>query len=390
MFSDGEELTLKDVLIGEVWICSGQSNMEMPVEGWGKVTNYKQELSAANYPNIRLIKVEKSTSTQPLSNAKINTAWQPCSPTTVADFSAVAYFFARNIQQSKNIPIGLIQTAYSGTPAEAWASATSLQQIPVYDSIVKKISIKLDSPKNAHLPSVLFNAMINPLVPYGVRGVIWYQGESNAAKAHQYQTLFPLLIKDWRQQWNREKMPFYFVQLANFKEVADAPGDSDWAELREAQLKTLSLPNTGMAVAIDLGEVKDIHPKNKQDVGLRLSLIARKKVYKEDVAYAGPIYKKRRVKGNVIELSFSHIDGGLVTKGESLKGFAIAGADQKFHWANARIKGNKVIVWSDVVKEPVAVRYAWAINPDCNLYNGAGLPATPFRTDNWKGITEPK
>lgn len=390
-FNDGEELLLKNILIGEVWICSGQSNMEMPLEGWGKINNYKEEVATANYPAIRLLKVEKSTSTQPLAAAKINSGWQACSPATVAEFSAVGYFFARHLQQHKNVPIGLIQTAYSGTPAESWVSGPSLRKMQEYDSLVTIVSSKLDSPKNSHIPTVLYNAMIHPLVPFGIKGAIWYQGESNAAKAFQYKTLFPLLINDWRQQWGGKAFPFLFVQLANFTDVKLEPDESTWAELREAQLETLSLPNTGMAIAIDLGVAKDIHPKNKQDVGLRLAIIARAKVYGDKRPYSGPIFKSYSIKGDQVKISFDHVYNGLQAKdSDTLKGFAIAGADKKFYWGSARIEGNKVVVWSDKVKEPVAVRYAWANNPVCNLYNKAGLPASPFRTDKWKGLTEPK
>lgn len=386
-FDDDEKTILRDVLIGEVWICSGQSNMEMGLEGFGKVKNFKEEVAAANYPTIRLLKVEKTTSTQPLAEAKFAEGWQVCSPKTAPQFSAVAYFFARNIQQYHNVPIGLIQTSYSGTPAQSWVSGQALEAIPQYDSVVKTVSKIAGSPKDAHIPSVLFNAMINPLIPYGIRGVIWYQGESNDKKAQQYKTLFPLLIQDWRNRWDKT-FPFYYVQLANFTEVKAEPIESTWAELREAQLQTLKAPNTGMAVAIDIGEAKDIHPKNKQDVGMRLALIARSKIYKEKVVYSGPIYKNYKKKDGKIILSFNHTDGGLQVKGDTLKGFAIAGADKKFYWANAEIDGNKIVVWSDAVKEPMAVRYAWANNPVCNLYNAAGLPASPFRTDDWKGITE--
>ncbi|MBC7614972.1 MAG: sialate O-acetylesterase, partial [Pedobacter sp.] len=264
IFDDGEKLILENVLIGEVWICSGQSNMEMPLAGWGKIDNYKQEIANAKYPNIRLLKVEKSTSTQELHETKFSKKWQVCSPETVEEFSAVAYFFARNIQQNHPIPIGLIQTAYSGSPAQSWVSGASIKIISDYAKIVDEVSIKPGSPKDSHIPTVLYNAMIRPLIPYGIRGVIWYQGESNDKKARQYRTLFPLLINDWREKWANKKFPFYYVQLANFTDVKKEPAESTWAELREAQLQTLKLKNTGMAVAIDLGEAKDIHPKNKQ------------------------------------------------------------------------------------------------------------------------------
>jgi sialate O-acetylesterase len=388
-FNDGDELVLHNILIGEIWLCSGQSNMEMPLEGWGKIKNYKEEIAAANYPNIRLINVEKTTSTQPLTKATFKNGWQPCSSKSIAEFSAVAYFFARNIQQHHNVPIGLIQTAYSGTPAESWVSGPSLKTMPEYAPLVDVISSKPGTPKDSHIPTVLFNAMVNPLIPFTIRGVIWYQGESNDKKAQQYKRLFPLLINDWRKDWGNKTIPFFYVQLANFTEAKAEPGESTWAELREAQLQTLHVPNTGMAVTIDIGEAKDIHPKNKQDVGLRLALIARAKVYKEKVAYSGPIYRSYKIKCDKIKIVFNHINGGLQTKNnDDLKGFAIAGEDKKFYWAKAKIKGNKIIVWCDNVKKPVAVRYAWANNPDCNLYNKAGLPASPFRTDNWKGITE--
>jgi sialate O-acetylesterase len=238
-------------------------------------------------------------------------------------------------------------------------------------------------------PTGLYNGMILPIVPYSIRGAIWYQGESNAWRAYQYRTLFPTMIKNWRDAWGEGNFPFLFVQLANYKAVNPEPTESDWAELREAQLMTLAVPNTGMAVAIDIGDAKDIHPKNKQDVGKRLALWALAKTYGKDVEYSGPIYQFMEVQGNKAILHFERVGGGLVTGGnEPLKGFAIAGADKKFVWADAKIEGNTIVVSSDKVAEPVAVRYAWADNPVCNLYNKAGLPATPFRTDTWPGRTD--
>jgi len=242
-------------------------------------------------------------------------------------------------------------------------------------------------PINYLTPTVLFNAMVAPLVPYAIRGVIWYQGEANVGRAYQYRKLFPALISSWRKAWGYE-FPFLFVQLANFLERKPEPTESAWAELREAQLLTLkTVPKTGMAVAIDIGEANDIHPRNKQDVGKRLALAALAIAYGQKIVYSGPIYRSMRVEGNKIRIFFDHVGSGLVAKGEKLTGFAIAGEDRKFVWANAKIEGNTVVVWSEQVPKPVAVRYGWADNPDCNLYNKEGLPASPFRTDDWPGVT---
>lgn len=240
-----------------------------------------------------------------------------------------------------------------------------------------------------YYPTVLFNAMIHPLIPYGIKGFIWYQGESNAYAAHDYRTLFPMLITDWRQRWQQGNLPFLFVQLANYMNTKPLPSESSWAELREAQTLTLSLPNTGMACAIDIGEAGDIHPKNKQEVGNRLALVAGKMVYKHEGVASGPMYKNYKKDGNRIRISFTNIGSGLSTSdGKEIKGFAIAGKDKQFYWAKASVEGNEIIIYSDKVAEPVAVRYAWADNPECNLVNSVHLPAVPFRTDAWKGITE--
>jgi sialate O-acetylesterase len=243
---------------------------------------------------------------------------------------------------------------------------------------------------NFRLPGVLFNAMVSPLIPYGVRGAIWYQGESNADRAYQYRDLFPCLIQDWRARWGQGNFPFLYVQLANFLKVNPEPVNDPWAELREAQLMTLRLPKTGMAVTIDIGDADNIHPRNKQEVGRRLSLAARRIAYGEPIGYSGPIYRAMRIEGGAVRLQFDHADGGLVCKGDRLQGFAVAGADQKFYWADASIDGNTVRVSSDKAPNPVAVRYAWSSNPVCNLVNKEGLPASPFRTDNWTGVTEGK
>lgn len=565
-FSDGKKLTLKNILIGEVWICSGQSNMEMPLAGWGMVNNYKNEIADANYSQIRLLHVEQATSNLPLDDLKATRGgWQVCTPETIENFSSVAYFFGRNLNKNLDIPIGLISTSWGGTIAEAWTSGQSLAEMPYFKEAVQDITnvseeeaqkqyeqkfkewndyilandkgyrnnvavwsetnlddgqwnkmelpglweekglndfdgivwfrkaieipdqwakkdltlklamiddndityfngikigetngynhkriykipgklvkpgkavitirvtdtgggggihgetadlsvapstgkesatslagtwkyqVAIDLKKqdkapqsvsgNPNRPTVLYNAMIHPVIPYAIRGAIWYQGESNADRAYQYRELFPLMIRDWRIQWGHN-FPFYFVQLANFMKRSNEPEESQWAELREAQLQTLQLENTGMAVSIDIGDADDIHPKNKQDVGSRLALNALAGTYGQEIVYSGPIFRSYQLEGNKIRINFSHTGKGLKSKDSpNLKGFAIAGPDHLFHWVDAIIDGNSIVVSSPEVRFPVAVRYAWADNPECNLYNEEGLPASPFRTDDWK------
>jgi sialate O-acetylesterase len=421
-FKGKNTLAVKNILAGEVWVCSGQSNMEMAVKS---AANAEQEIAGANDPQIRLFTVEKKVAEKPQDDCKGR--WVACSPETVGNFSAAGYFFGRELRKELKQPIGLIHTSWGGTAAEAWTSPAALQENPGLEPILTrykealavfpqaKAKYKEDvakwqeavkqakadgqqpprapgapmGPDNPNSPSGLYNAMIAPLIPYTIRGAIWYQGESNAGRAYQYRDLFPTMIKSWWNAWGQEEgFPFLFVQLANYMAVKEEPGDSSWAELREAQLMTLELPNTGMAVITDIGDAEDIHPKNKQDVGKRLALWALANTYSKDVVYSGPIYKSMEKRGNKVLLSFNHVGGGLVAKGgEPLKGFAIAGADHKFFWADAKIEGDRVVVSSEKVVEPVAVRYAWADNPVCNLYNKAGLPASPFRTDTWPGVT---
>ncbi len=553
--SEKNTVRLQNVLIGEVWICSGQSNMEMPLAGWGKITNYEEEIATANFPNIRLLQATKNTSTYPLDDVALDTdGWQPCSPATVENFSATAYFFGRDLYENLHVPIGLIHTSWGGTVAEAWTSAESLHLMPEFREpveefqklsqnenqkewidivrekdfgIVNNVAVAaqqsfndadwktavvpgvweenglpdtdglvwyrktIDIPDNwvgnnlilslgtiddddityfngekvgatkgytnerryvvparlvkkgpaviavrvidtgggggfygdpikmyiapenketlrenldgewkyklavnlpnnnvnrQNRPTSLYNAMIAPFVPYAIKGAIWYQGESNAGRAYQYRTLFPLMINDWRNKWGYD-FPFYFVQLANFMQTQLQPAESAWAELREAQLQTLRLKNTGMATTIDIGDADDIHPKNKQDVGKRLALQAREKTYAQEITGSGPIFESYTVENGRIRIYFQSNKSKLVTKGNELKGFSIAGPDKQFYWANARIEGDEVVVSSPNVPFPTAVRYAWADNPNCNLFNEAGLPASPFRTDDWAGIT---
>ena len=567
-------LTFKNVLVGEVWVCSGQSNMEWPLVN---TNNGADTVAQANFPEIRLFTVQKSTSSSPLDDVKGH--WVVTTPDQAAQFSAVGYFFGRELHEKLKVPVGLIHTSWGGTPAEAWTSREALASVsdlqPILDryqeglkdlpqrqqdfqhrlaewtqknlytdegnkgeglgyadpqtntvdwqsmnlpQFVETAGLKMDGaiwfrkeidvpaswagkplelnlaaiddydvtyfngirvggigsetpnsymvprrytvpaelvkagrnviavrvfdsageggfgagkmsiglaggneadlisltgswsykvelqlppkspdwgsrpeapgPTNQNSPSVLYNAMIAPVLPMTIRGAIWYQGESNAGRAYQYRTLFPLMIRNWRGAWNEGAFPFYFVQLANFQPVKPDPAESEWAELREAQSMTLREPQTGMAVIIDIGEAKDIHPRNKADVGHRLALWALANTYNQKIEYSGPLFRSYKIEGDKIRVKFTHTASGLKTSdGAAPKGFAIAGDDHKFVWADARIEGDEVVVWSSSVIKPVAVRYAWADNPVCNLYNKLDLPASPFRTDDWPGVT---
>lgn len=561
--NDGDNLVLSNILIGEVWLCSGQSNMEMPLDGWGKINNYKEEISKANYPEIRLLQAEHVDSATPLNDLKVqHGGWQVCSPKTIDDFSATAYFFAKKIYDEKHIPIGLLHNSWGGTVIEAWISKGALNQIHDFDDALKTLESEVDKvamqkqfdadskvwnaamekaergnngkwetkgfndsdwktmklpqfwekdaladfdgivwyrkeinlpaamvgkdvrfefyaddddklwvngayigatsgynvlrnytipagllketgnvitlrivdntggggiygkesdlvlktgnesfslagdwkyavgvnfkelaarpylPAGQNRPTALYNAMIYPIIKLPIAGVIWYQGESNADRAHQYQTLFPMLINDWRDKFNNKNLPFFFVQLANYMKAKPEPAPSAWAELREAQYKTLfSVKNTGMAVAADIGDAGDIHPKNKQEVGYRLARIALANVYGINMSYSGPLYTSFVKKGNSIVLNFKYNEGLKSSARNPLKGFSVAGNDKVFHWAEARIENGTVVVSSPNVKEPLSVRYNWADNPDGNLTNASGLPASSFRTDDWQGIT---
>lgn len=554
---------LEDILVGDVWICSGQSNMEWSVNN---SNNSDEEIAKANYPLIRLFDVPHNVQLLPVEDIPSG-EWVPCTPASIRDFSAVGYFFGRDIYRETGVPVGLISTNWGGTNVETWISRemsmTDPEMKAAVESIdgmdVEKLAAKLEQQrqellaslgalesgmvngepawtgagidlaawKNMELPglweekglngvdgvvwfrksvtlsveqarseallslgaiddsdrtwingtevgntfnqydrareyrikpgilkegentivvrvedtgggggiwgkpeemfiktetgpvslsgewlyrvssegfkvdlqsavnpnskpTLLFNGMIHPLLNYKVLGAIWYQGESNAGQAYNYRTRFPSMISDWRNKWENPGLDFYFVQLANFMEARDQPGDSEWAELREAQLMTLSLPGTGMAVIIDIGEAGDIHPRNKQDVGRRLALAALHGTYGKEVVYSGPVYKSMKVDGKRVTLQFDPMGSGLMVKDRYgyAKGFAIAGEDRVFHWARGMQQGNSIVLESSEVDKPVAVRYGWADNPDdVNLYNLEGLPASPFRTDEWPGIT---
>ena len=398
-------ITLKNVLVGEVWIASGQSNMVWSVKECGDA---ERTIAGSANPQIRLFTVPRQGKPQPQSD--VTGAWSECGPTTVTGFSAVAYCFGRDLQQQLKVPVGLISTNVSGTPAESWTSRKALEANPALKSLV--VDPASNKPKDT---SGLYNAMIHPLIPYAIRGAIWYQGESNAGRAYEYRTLFPAMISDWRAAWGQGDFTFLLVQLAPFmpvgreqsgmrvehrdgkiqlvpfKQTVLEPSESDWAELREAQLlATQVLPNVAMAVITDVGDERNIHPPRKAPVGARLALAARAVAYGEPVEFSGPVYYQQKIDGNHIVLEFKHSDGGLVAKDGPLTGFTIAGADKKFVHAQAEIKGDTVVVSSPEVKAPVAVRFGWWNYPVVNLWNKADLPASPFRTDDFPLTTAPK
>lgn len=432
--SGKNSLILKNLLVGEVWICSGQSNMQWTVS---QAANPQQEIEAANFPQIRMFNVERVTAMSPADDVK--GSWKEASPQNVGQFSAVGYFFGRHLHQVLKVPVGLINTSWGGTRVEAWTSRESLEERPCaaqmlsdWDGIrqswdataensrhevakaewqarvqkIRKDNAALpadrqvkpppaprppdDPGKTPHHPAVLFNAMIAPLIPCSIQGAVWYQGESNQKRAFQYQELLPNMINDWRTRWNSE-FSFYIVQLAGFgngQPVTKDPGLPDtWAELQEAQhLTAVTLPRCGLVVTNDIGEEKDIHPKNKQEVGRRLALWALAHDYgRTNTVFSGPMFKNAVVEGGRVRVQFDHVGGGLKTRdGGELKHFQIAGQDQKWTWAEARIEGAEVVVSSSAVPNPVGVRYAWAAWPEgANLINAEGLPATCFRTDEF-------
>jgi sialate O-acetylesterase len=414
---DGSTITLNDILVGEVWICSGQSNMGWTIRQSADPEKHK---AAANHPNLRLFKVKLVASPKPLDAVPVDSSWKACTPESVENFSAVAYFFGRDLHLARNVPVGLIQTAWGGTPAQAWTSEEALNAEPSlkyyvenfkkalegWDAEKAKAKYKEDvekakaagkqAPRMPGAPgnspnsaSTLYNAMIHPLLPYRITGAIWYQGESNGTRGFEYRTLFTTMIKDWRAKWGQGNFPFLCVQLAPFN-AGNAEGPQ-WAELREAQWHaTKALPNVGMAVITDVGEKDDIHPKKKEPVGARLALLAQAIAYGKDVVANGPLYKSMKVEGNKIVLSFDSVGAGLEARGGPLTGFTICGADEKFVPAQAEIVGNTVVVSAEGVAEPKAVRFGWKNYPVVNLFNKNGLPATPFRTDDFPMLSQPK
>ena len=403
------EVKFDDVLVGEVWICSGQSNMQWSVNN---SNDPDLEKLTAKFPNLRMINFPQVGTQEPIWTH--DRKWMVCTPHTVGNFSAVGYFFARQLHRTLDVPVGMINNAWGGSACDAWIRRDLLAADEKYKPLLDRwaqmetqfteLSAKTDrnEEQNKQLanlsnlmkgnsrPGNIYNGVLKSHLGYGIRGAIWYQGESNAGRAYQYRDMFPLMIKNWRDEWGQGDFPFYWVQLADFMVEKPEPGESNWAELREAQTMTMArLPNTGEAVIIDIGEGKDIHPKNKVDVGRRLARWALAQNYGIDIAYHSPQYKSMEKDGKKIVLTFDFAQGGWrpFDVNEPL-GFAIAGEDKKFEWATAKIlPDGRIEVSSDKVANPAAVRYGWADNPIVNMYNQAGLPLTPFRTDDWPGLT---
>lgn len=417
IFSGSGTIEIKNVLLGEVWLASGQSNMEFFMVkangGYTGVLNYQEEIKAADYPLIRMIDIPNTVADT--TRDDFSGVWKICSPQTADTFSAVAYYFARAIHKATGYPIGIINATWGGTPAESWTRKEIMEndssfsvildrykkQCDEYPVAFEKYKMALDQwksdtsktkgysprepmgPHNSSSPYKLYNGMIAPLLPYTIKGVIWYQGEANAGRAAQYRRLFPAMIENWRADFHNEKMPFYFVQIS--------PHNSQNPEIRDAQLYTLQhVPYTGMVVTTDNGDSLNIHPRNKKLVGERLSLWALKNDYgKKDLVASGPLYKSMAAEGNKIRIHFENAEG-LTAKDAEVKEFTIAGADSNFVAAKAVIDGNTIVVWNDGIQNPVAVRFAWRNVPFPNVYNKADLPASPFRTDNWRLTTEGK
>ena len=421
-------INIKNVLCGEVWVCAGQSNMAMQMAYKDKdnrgVINFVEEIKAAMHPNIRYFLVSREKNTVSLAvGTDVQGTWKICSPDTAGDFSGVAYFFGERLHRALQRPVGLIDTSWGGTDIQAWMSPMALASDPDFAVHVarakqgledapaelaryqeqlqawqQKGSIPDTKPKapywhagHRNIPSGLYHARVAPLFPVSIRGVLWYQGERNADRAWLYQRLLPAMIRDWRNGWGRDDLPFFVVQLPLLAEPGEPPkvyGKSAWAELREAQFLTAkSTPNVGLAVALDAGE-DHIHPRNKRPVGERLALQALAKIYGQKLVSSGPLFSGIRIEGDKVVVGFDEVGTGLRTSDDTaVKGFVLAGADRQFYPAHASIVGNTVVVRSTQVKAPVAVRYAWAGFPECNISNREGLPASPFRSDTWSKST---
>lgn len=386
------KVMFQNVLVGEVWFCSGQSNMALPVH---LITNAVGEADSADFPQIRYFYVPIVISTKPEEDIREG-AWTICSPSTVNNFTAVGYLFAKELYRKLKVPVGLINASWGATVSETWTSREALAADDEFKNLMTSIPALIpDSQVNLEknpscYPSLLFNAMVHPFLNYSIKGILWYQGESNAGRAYQYRQAFPLLISDWRHNW-KEVLPFYFVQISSFNAGnGDSQHGSTWAELREAQTMALSIPNTGMAVTIDIGSATEIHPQNKQDVARRLVATALHELYNMPQVHKGPAYKAMQTKEGKAIITFNDIGSGLKVKDRYgyIKGFEVAGADRKFHYAKAYLAGDSVIISNEQVPEPLSVRYGWADDAGaCNLYNIEGFPAVPFRVDDLPEIT---
>ncbi len=403
-------IKISDILVGEVWICSGQSNMEWAVNN---SNDADLEQLTAKHPAIRMINFPNVGSQEPVWTHG-NSSWMVCSPETVGQFSAVGYFFGRQLHETLDVPIGLVNNSWGGSACDSWIDRKLIDGDNRFDGLSKRwvdaeANIeKLAAMKNRteeqekqlnqmrgqmtgnQRPGNLYNGILKSHLGYGIRGAIWYQGESNAGRAYQYRDLFPLMIESWRKEWGQGDFPFYWVQLADFKQQVVDPSESDWAELREAQTMTLDrVPNSGQAVIIDIGEGRDIHPKNKVDVGRRLARIALARDYGVQIASQSPRFQEMKIEGDKAVLTFKDVNRGWRPFDINAPvGFVIAGEDKVFKSALAKVlEDGRIEVWHPDLKNPVAVRYAWADNPVCNMYDGAGLPLTPFRTDDWPGVT---
>jgi sialate O-acetylesterase len=410
--SASNAINLTDILVGDVWFASGQSNMELPLIGFpgsATVDNGPEEIRNATHPEIRLLHIKEKSSYYPLDD--IDSNWTLCTPETASTFSAAAYFFGREIAEKEHVPVGLIDSTWGGTVAEAWVSLDTISSdaslmplfaswaamtdkvadMPAVEAQEKRedaaaLAANQTPPKHpwhpnpvSWEPAGLYNAMVNPFTQFPIRGVIWYQGESNSRveRAALYQRIFPALIADWRRHWNQGNFPFLFVQISNFNSMTP----ENWAVIREAQRRTLSVSNTAMAVTIDIGDPDNVHPADKQDVGHRLALAARALSYGEPIEYSGPLYRQASMEGGAMRVEFDHSESGLVAKDGALNGFEIAGEDGKFVPATATIEAGSVMVSATAVPNPKYVRYGWQNAPSVNLFNGEGLPASPFTSE---------
>lgn len=420
------KVSLKDILIGEVWLVSGQSNMQWTLF---QSINGEKEVAKAHHPNIRLFNVSRMVGFKKRPGKMAE--WKVCTPVSVKEFSGAGYYFAVDLQEKLKVPVGIINSSWGGSQAEAWTPIEYLKAHPdlvatvertkiwdeerprvqvEYAQAIEKWKVESEKQKAAgarpspspgvpdalrdyRVAASIYDGMIAPLMPFAIKGAVWYQGESNEARAEQYNILLPIMIRGWREKWGQGNFPFGVIQLPNYRQPKAEPADEAWSFIREAQRRTsLNTINTGLIVTIDIGEANDIHPKNKLDVGLRMSRWALKDAYQFKLANS-PVLKSYEVKDNKIILTFDDVGAGLKIKnGDKLNEFAIAGDDKKFVWAEAKIVGkNKVEVWSEMISKPAAVRYAFNNNPkNQNLTNDSGLPASPFRTDNWNDPTKGK